>query len=270
MHTSHFIANGDLQTAYHDIGTGSPLLLVHGFTGSKLDFLNQLAWFSENQRVIAYDHRGHGESTNVGPYTLDTLADDLLRFLDALDIPTCHVLGHSMGGMVVLRAILQAPERFRSLILMDTAPTGLKLFEPEMRARIVDMVREDGCQVLVAGMRGMPQPPSIKRGIDFLGENEHWRRIQVKLEQMDPEAFADLGDELANQTGVVESLNQISVPTSVIVGEDDKPFIEPSRLMASAIDDARLDVIDKAAHSPQYENPEAWRAAVDAHLARAT
>ena len=77
-------------------------------------------------------------------------------------------------------------------------------------------------------------------------------------------------DELANQAGVVESLNQISVPTSVIVGEDDKPFIEPSRLMASAIDDARLDVIDKAAHSPQYENPEAWRAAVDAHLARAS
>ena len=184
----------------------------------------------------------------------------------SLDLPhRVDLLGHSMGGMVVLRAILKAPERFRSLILMDTAPHGLKLFEPEMRARIVEMVREGGCQVLVAGMKGQPQPPSIKRGIDFLGENEHWRRIQVKLEQMDPEAFADLGDELADQASVVESLTSISVPTSVIVGEDDKPFMAPSRLMASTIDDARLDVIDKAAHSPQYENPEAWRAAADAH-----
>lgn len=268
MHTTHFIANGDLQTAYYDIGQGAPLLFVHGFTGGKVDFLNQLAWFSETNRVIAYDQRGHGESTNVGPYSLDMLANDLLGFLDAIDVATCHVVGHSMGGMVVLRALLRAPERFRSLILMDTAPHGITLFNPEMRARLVAMVQEDGCQVLVSGMKGQPQPPSVQRGIDFLGEMEHWRRIQVKLEQMDPSAFDDLGDELANQIAVTDQLHRISVPTSIIVGEDDKPFIPPSRLMASTIDGGRLDIIDKAAHSPQYENPEAWRAAVDAHLAR--
>ena len=269
MYTSHFVQNGDVQTAYYDVGTGTPLLFVHGFTGSKLDFLNQLAWFSESHRVIAFDHRGHGESSNIDPYSLDVLAKDLLQFLDALEISTCHVLGHSMGGMVVLRAILAAPECFRSLILMDTAPHAIDLFSQEIRERLVDMVRAEGCATLVSGMQGQPQPASIKRGIDFLGEHEHWRRIRVKLEQMDPEAFAELGAELAAQEDLSSQLDQITVPTSVIVGEDDQPFIAPSRAMASAIADARLDVIDKAAHSPQYENPEAWRGAVDAHLMRA-
>ncbi len=269
MYTTHFIANKNLQTAYHDLGSRTPIVFVHGFTGSKLDFLNQLAWFSETHRVIAYDQRGHGESTNQGPYTLDELADDLISFLDALEIPTCHILGHSMGGMVVLRAMLAHPERFRSLILMDTAPHGIKLFDETIRQRLVDMVTEGGCQSLTIGMRDQPQPPSVQRGVDFLGENEHWRRITVKLEQMDPEAFAHLGDELADQTDLTPQLENIAVPTTVIVGVDDKPFLGPSRLMADAIDDAELRVIEKAAHSPQYEHPEEWRAAVDAHLLRA-
>lgn len=268
MHTTHFVTNGDLQTAYHEIGRGQPLLLVHGFTGSKLDFLNQLGWFAEQHRIIAIDHRGHGESSNQGPYSLQTLADDLISFMDQIELPTCHVLGHSMGGMVVLRALLQHPERFRSLLLMDTAPHGLTLWDADIRARLVAMVRAGGCESLITGMKGQPQPASVQRGIDFLGENEHWRRIQVKLEQMDPEAFAELGAELADQEDLTSQLEQISVPTTVIVGADDKPFIEPSRTMARLISDATLEVVDKAAHSPQYEHPEAWRAVIDAHLAR--
>lgn len=268
MYTTHFIANRSLQTAYHDLGSRAPILFVHGFTGSKLDFLNQLAWFSESHRVIAYDQRGHGESTNLGPYTLDELADDLVSFLDALKIPTCHILGHSMGGMVVMRALLSHPERFRSLVLMDTAPHGVTLFDDATRERLVDMVTKNGCQSLIEGMRGQPQPPSIQRGIDFLGKNEHWRRIKVKLQQMDPRAFSHLGKELAHQTDLSAQLTNITVPTTVIVGAHDKLFLKPSRLMANTIEDAKLHVIDNAAHSPQYEHPEAWRAAVDRHLLR--
>ena len=269
MYTTHFVTNANLQTAYYDIGKGEPLLLVHGFTGSKLDFLSQLAWFSEHSRLIAYDQRGHGESTNRGPYSLPQLATDLVSLLDTLEIPTCHILGHSLGGMVVLRAILAHPDRFKSLLLMDTAPGAMDLFDEKTRDRLNNMVTKDGCQALVASMQGQPQPSSVQRGIDFLGEHEHWRRIRVKLEQMDPKAFTDLGEELANQAEVTAALNQISVPTTVIVGADDTPFLNPSRVMTERIMDAELVVIDHAAHSPHYENPEDWRAAVDAHLTRA-
>ena len=267
MPGSHFVTHAEIQTAYHDLGTGAPFVLVHGFTGSKLDFASQLGWFSGSHRVIAYDQRGHGESSHRAPYSLARLADDLISFLDAMDLPSCHILGHSMGGMVVLRAILTHPERFRSLILMDTAPHGVHLFSDAIRKRLVDMVRQDGCQVLFNGMRTREQPPSVQRGIDFLGAHEHWRRIRTKLEQMDPLAFAELGRELGNQNDLTSELSTLHLPTTVIVGQSDEPFVKPSQTLAAQIPEAQLQVIDKAAHSPQYENPVAWRAVIEQHLA---
>ena len=269
MFTTNFVANRELQTAYHDVGSGVPFVLVHGFTGSKLDFTSQIAWFVENQRVIAYDQRGHGESSNQPPYDLATLVEDLFGFLDALDIPTCHLLGHSMGGMVAMRAVLDRPERFRSLILMDTGPEPLRLFDDNIRQHLTRTVTEGGCEALLEGMQGQPQSAAVQRGIDFLGEHEHWRRIRVKLAQMDPQAFVDLSAVLNNHEGVTDDLTQISIPTSIIVGAEDKPFLEPAKLMASKIDDSQLVVIDNAAHSPQYENADVWRDAVLAHLSRA-
>lgn len=269
MYSTHFVTHGDIETAYHDLGARTPFVLVHGFTGSKLDFTSQLAWFSEANRVIAYDQRGHGQSTHQAPYSLAGLADDLISFLDAMDIATCHILGHSMGGMVVLRAILAHPERFRSLVLMDTAPHGVRLFDDATRTRLVEMVAQDGCQVLFEGMQGRRQPTSVQRGIDFLGAQEHWRRIRVKLEQMDPQAFAELGEVLEHQNDLTSKLVNIDVPATVIVGEDDKPFQTPAQTLAANIPQAHLAIIEGAAHSPQYENPAAWRAAIDRHLIRA-
>ena len=116
MLTTRFVDNGEITTAFLDEGLdegrGAPLLLLHGFTGSKLDFHDQLQWFSDRHRVLAPDQRGHGESSNLGradAYSLDILAEDLAGFLDALDVQRCHLLGHSMGGMVALRFALRYP-----------------------------------------------------------------------------------------------------------------------------------------------------------------
>jgi 3-oxoadipate enol-lactonase len=266
--TSGFIQHSDIQTAYHDLGRGAPLVFVHGFTGSKLDFTSQLAWFVENHRVISYDHRGHGESSNASPYSLQQLAADLISFLDKLDIPTCHLLGYSLGGMVALRAQLANPERFRSLILMDTAPFGLDLFGDDNRAQLNSIVTQDGCQALLPSMQSQRPNAIAKRGIDFLGETEHWRRIRVKLEQMDPEAFVQLGAELVNQENLLARMADISVPTTIIVGAKDKPFLKPSRAMHKAVADSVLSIIPKAGHSPQYENADQWRDSVLRHLAQ--
>lgn len=268
MQTTHFIANGGIQTAYNDEGTGDPFLLVHGFTGSKLDFSNALPWFAETHRVLAYDQRGHGESSNLGPYSLYSLASDLLSFLDQLEIEQCHILGHSLGGMVTMQAMISQPKRFSSAILMDTAPYPVGLFDEPTRARLNAMVEEHGCEGLVAGMRGQPQPPAVQRGIDYLGEQEHWRRIRTKLEQMDTAAFVELGAVLADHPPVLAALSHLDIPTTIIVGADDKPFLKPSREMADSLANAQLEIIEDAAHSPQYENHAVWRDVVEAHLAR--
>src|SRR5690606_32861355 len=100
------------------------LVLVHGFTGSRRDFAPRVPELAALGRTVLPDLRGHGGSTNTGDpagYTLEQLADDLLAFLAAEGLSGCDLLGHSLGGMVVLRAALAAPERIGSLILMNTA-----------------------------------------------------------------------------------------------------------------------------------------------------
>ena len=268
MHITHFVRNGELNTAYHEAGAGEPLLLIHGFTGSKLDFHDELGGLADLRRLIAFDQRGHGETSNQRPYTLDVLVADLFGLLDVLEIDRCDLLGHSMGGMVALRAVLERPERFRSLILMDTSAAPLTLWPSSARQQMVTLVRERGCTALLDAMRQADPTASQQRGIDRLGEAEHWRRITVKLEQLDPEAFADLGDALADCPSLTGRLGEIGCPTSVLVGEQDAPFIAPSRTLAEGIPGAGLVIVPAAGHSPQYENEPAWRDAVRDHLER--
>src|SRR5262250_2403998 len=119
------IAINGVELVYEDHGSGErPFVLVHGFTGFRDDFREQLPALTELGRTIIYDHRGHGDSGHTGDattYTFAQLVDDLRALLDALGVKRCDLLGHSMGGMIALRFALAYPERVASLVLMDTA-----------------------------------------------------------------------------------------------------------------------------------------------------
>ena len=104
------VSVGEIEMEYEEIGNGDhPLVLVHGFTGSRDDWLEQMPALGALGRTLAIDQRGHGGSTNTGnteTYTLETLVADLAGFLDAIGVERCDLLGHSLGGMVALRFVL--------------------------------------------------------------------------------------------------------------------------------------------------------------------
>ena len=149
-------ANG-IEIAFEEHGRGDrPLLLVHGFTGFRQDFASQLAGLAQHGRVLAPDLRGHGESGRTGDpasYGFEELTADLLGFLDALGIERCDLLGHSMGGMVALRAALAAPGRIASLVLMDTAPGPLAFIDRAQLELAARVAREAGMAVLAQILR---------------------------------------------------------------------------------------------------------------------
>jgi pimeloyl-ACP methyl ester carboxylesterase len=275
---THFLGHRGIRTAYLDSGPAAsgenavPFVLVHGFTGGKLDFQDQLPWFSEGRRVLALDQRGHGESSNLGSpdaYGIEIQSADLQSFLDALGIRRCHLLGHSMGGMVAMRFALGHPDHVASLVLMDTTGGSLSLGRDSELARTAERVRERGCQVVLERSRAAAPGPGVQPGIDFLGEVEHWRRIQWKLEHMDPEAFVCLMTEMKRHS-VLAEVHRIACPTTVLAGEFDRPFLEPSAALAKEIPGSRWVTIPGAAHCPQYENARGWTAAVQSHLAWAS
>lgn len=268
---------GTIEMEYEEHGTGEPpFVLVHGFTGSRDDWKEHLPHLAERGRTLAVDQRGHGGSTNTGDaksYQIDQLVADLAGFLDVVGAPEIDLLGHSMGGGVALGFVLAHPERVRSLILMDTLSGKFEI--PDDANKLLEVAgkiaREHGMETLYRLTRAASEsnaktPPAVKRCIETMGPELYWARAHQKHLAMDPVAFTARGAALVKTTGVTDRLCEIACPTTVIVGAEDEPFLAPSELMAERIAGARKVVIENAAHCPQVEAPDAWRAAVDAHL----
>ncbi len=273
MNEAKRIRVGEIEVEYSEAGSGGrPFVLVHGFTGSRDDFADVLPKLGEHGHTVTPDNRGHGGTTNPGVpkgYSLEQMRDDLGNFLDALGHERVDLLGHSLGGMISLRFVLSHPERVTSLVLMDTMPSPMTSMPRQFFEAGAKVAREHGMAALFAGMRARPpamNPEAVKRTMERMGEDRYWARIEAKLLAMDPEAFAELSGVLMDQDPVVDRLEEIACPTLVLVGEQDLPFVAPAKLMAERIPNARLAVIEGAAHSAQFENEAAWLDAVGTHL----
>jgi pimeloyl-ACP methyl ester carboxylesterase len=275
--SARFAQVNGVRLAYEDHGEDDrPFVLLHGFTGSRDDFREHVPALARLGRTILYDHRGHGEATSTGDaatYTFEQLVDDLRALLDGLGVRRCDLLGHSMGGMVALRFALEHPERIASLALMDTAARAPDGMPRAAFAAGGSIARSDGMATLAKLLRGRalddPKRPLASRRVEAeMGAEVYWERQRRRIEAMDPEAFAALGLSLVDQEPLTHRLGEILSPTTVIVGDEDLPFLAPADEMVRGIRGARLVTIPNAAHSPQLENPAAWFAAVEEHLAR--
>ena len=121
-------ANGKFTTVngakiyYEESGQGEPLILLHGFGRTASDWQSFIPEFSRHYRVIVWDMRGHGRSTNPDTSVVfrhSSAARDLLTFMDNLKLDKVKVIGHSSGGIVTLYAATMQPERFDAIVPMS-------------------------------------------------------------------------------------------------------------------------------------------------------
>jgi len=266
----HHAPLGDVTIAWEEHGTGErPLVLVHGFTGSRDDFADVVHDLTDLGRIVIPDQRGHGASSNPGRgYDFDQLVADLLGLFDAAAITHADLLGHSLGGMVALRFALAHSERVASLILMDSGARAAPPIDPAM-ARTIAIVRAKGMQRVADKLGTLPLVGEDEDIARVEGEERHRARGRAKLLALDPEAFAVLAPLLSDHAPIAHRLGEIRCPTTVIVGERDDPFRPLCDELARGIPGAGLVVIPGAGHSPQKSGREAWVAAVRAHVARA-
>ncbi len=274
--TSTFPVHG-VELAWSERGggpDGTPALaLVHGFTGASHDYALVADPLAADRRVVMLDQRGHGHSTKTGAadgYTIDQLVADLAAFLEAVGGGPVDLLGHSMGGRVVMGLALRRPDLVSSLVLMDTSAWSFMPPDEGLRARVRAWIEAyDPTQ-------GMPETLSMGGPEDALIEARTPARWQEEKEAifagMDPYAVKALGtvlmaDVADGQTSLRADLPSISCPTTVIVGEHDHPLIDQAPELAALVADGRLSVISGAYHSPQLTHADQWTAAVRAHLA---
>jgi pimeloyl-ACP methyl ester carboxylesterase len=259
-----------VELAVEVAGSGPGLLLVHGFGGAKEDFADHVSALAVDHTVVVADHRGHGASDgpdDPAAYSFERLVTDMFAVADALGLARFRLLGHSMGGMVARRMVLEHPERIEALILMDTAPGPIPAFD-------VDLMDAGGLVALTQGKAALKElldlatplnTPAYER---LLSDRPGYQEFQdQKWDALSEVMWGVLVSVIAHQPDDLPELATIACPTLVIVGELDAPFLAPSRAMAEAIPDARLVVIPDAGHSPQFENPDAWIDALEEFLA---
>jgi 3-oxoadipate enol-lactonase len=252
-------------------GAGPGLVLVHGFGGAKEDFADHVPALARDHTVVIFDHRGHGESdkpTDRNAYSVDRLATDILEVADACGLERFRLLGHSMGGMVGRNVPLREPARVEAFIMMDTSPGPIPGFDPTLMDAAAEVAFTRGKDALKELLDLVPvlETPAYQRTLE---ERPGYREFtEKKWDDLSEIMWGAMAVALAYQSDDLAALAAtVDCPTLVIVGAQDKPFLEPSQQMADAIEGAQLVIIPDAGHSPQFENPPAWIDALQRFLA---
>jgi pimeloyl-ACP methyl ester carboxylesterase len=107
---------------YKDYGSGEPLIILHGFMGSLDNWHTLATQFGSSHHVFSLDQRNHGKSPHSDEHSIDLMVADLKNFIETKGLNNVSLLGHSMGGKVVMKFTLQYPNLVKTLVVVDIAP----------------------------------------------------------------------------------------------------------------------------------------------------
>lgn len=233
------------------------LLGVGGWIGSWELWQQPFELLSGRYRCVAYDHFGAGETT-AGPHlwSFDAQVDAIFGMLELLELERCVLLGESNGGAVALAAVLQRPERFDALVLVDAPHSGFD--QPQVRA-FVEALRGD----FAGAIRGFVDLCTPEPDVEHI---RRWtRNILLKA---GPEAAAALLETMY-PIDLRPSLPEIRTPTLVLHGElDALAYTRPevAEETARLVPGARLHIVGGAGHVPTLTRPEQVAEAIDGFL----
>jgi len=259
---SGFLERDGERIYYEVIGAGPPLVLTHGAGGNHAVWFQQVPRFASERRVVLWDQRGFGRSSARGaPNTPARATADLTALLDRLGIQSADLVGQSMGGWAVLGLALAEPARVRSLVLADT-PGGIDT--PELRAAFGNLTRGTGFATSELGRH-----PAV--AADFFERQPERAVLYQQLGGFGDPKLSDVLPSLVATRHDAAALAKLECPALLVVGDVDGLF-SPEVITASAKQlpaacRARVVVIERAGHSPYFEQPEAWNRAVAEFLA---
>jgi pimeloyl-ACP methyl ester carboxylesterase len=233
---------------YEVTGEGPTLLLTHGYSATGEMWRGQLAALSPHFKVITWDMRGHGASDypeDLAAYSEEATVADMAALLDAVGAESAVIGGLSLGGYMSLAFHRAHPERTRALLIIDTGP-GYKN----------DQARD--------GWNANAIRRAERLEAEGLGDLSKASAEVRQARHRDATGLARAARGMLTQRDarVIESLPTISVPSIVIVGADDTPFLAASDYMAAKIPGAKKVVIENAGHSANIDQPQAFNAAV--------
>lgn len=241
----------DNNLSYIDQGTGASLLLVHGLGSCKEDWHPQIESLAKEYRVIALDLRGHGASSKprIG-YSIRQFTDDVLTFMDALELSHVHLIGFSLGGMIAQQFAVDYPQRLCSVTVINATPSVV-LDNWQVRKMFWS-------RLLFIQFRGVKYMAKLIAKNNFPAPEQAQLREQVEQQfaRNDKAAYFRSTRALINWD-VRPKLNNISCPMLVISSDMDYTPVSAKQLLVDAVSNARLEVIPDARHLLPMEQTDA-------------
>jgi pimeloyl-ACP methyl ester carboxylesterase len=233
---------------YESHGEGPVILLSHGYSATSQMWDGQIAALSARNRLLIWDMRGHGRSDSpeeLAAYSEDETVQDMAALLDETGAKTAIVGGLSLGGYMSLAFHLKHPDRVSALLVIDTGPGYRK---DEGRAGWNANAIKTAERFETEGLK------SLQRG-----SAERATAVHRDAKGL---AKAARGMLAQRDSRVIDSLPAVKVPTLVLVGAKDTPFLAASDYMAAKIPRATKVVMPQAGHASNIDQPEAFNEAL--------
>lgn len=266
---------------YQEKGEGTPIIVVHGGPGLDQTYLQpQLFQLSDRYRVIFYDQRGSGKSTqtilDTDHINIDQFVDDLDVLRKQLGIEKVVLLGHSWGGLLTMKYAIAHPENVEAMILVDAAPAdyaGQKAFLEEHASRRASFESELTplfSYDTFAKLNGEEIASLYRKlfSVYFYDPNQV-EQLTLIFNPSSAQSGFKVGDEMQKtflfQPGIdlLPDLQEIHIPTLIIHGKQDIVPVWTAHDINNAIHESKLVVIDKSGHFPYIEQPAAFFSEID-------
>jgi len=255
-----FVRVGEQLVHVEQAGAGEPVVLLHGFGASTYSWRKVMPALAASHRVVAIDLNGFGYTqrpASRASYTRAAQAKLVLGTMDALGIDRAHIFGHSYGGGITLYLASRHPERFRTMVLVDSsAPT----YSDDRRSRAAALRPLDAFFVRYLILR----PNEVRKGLlrsyhdDSLVTPELVRAYLDRL-AIEGVSFAFYGLTAPAPPGEPVELEKIDVPTLVVWGAHDVVISpEVGRRATARIPHAEFVLFANSGHIPMEEEPETF------------
>ncbi len=248
-----------IDLVWSDAGQGAPIIFLHAFPLNRTMWEPQVAGLTHRYRVITIDLRGHGESdAPLWRYTLGQFAGDIIGLLDHLAIAQATFVGLSMGGYILFTLYRMYPARAQALVFADTRATA---DTPETRAARFSMAqvayRRGASAIADLMLPTLLSPRSLAHRVDVRD------RVRTIITGNQVSGIAGALMAMEERPDSTPILSRITIPTLVLVGEDDRASSpDDVERMARQIPASTFVRIPLAGHLPNMENPEAFNAAI--------
>lgn len=263
-----FFDSGGVRIRYFDVGAGTPVLLVHGFTASiepawiETGILPDLA---RDHRVIAFDLRGHGKSGKPhDPAAYEEIGTDVLRLMDHLEVRQAHAVGYSLGGIILLKLLTTHPSRFLSAVLGGAAYRRSQSERSDRAADEAAREIETGAyRALLVSTAPTDEPP--------LGDDFIRKRSEEIARKNDVLAHAALMRARRALVVTDAEIAKVRLPAIAVVGAAD-PALPRVKAMQAVWPALELQVVPGAAHPTVHPRGlprrAEFREAIRRHIAR--